>query len=40
MFKMPYISKDENYTLIKIRFKFQNPKFNISCKITFYMFLL
>ena len=36
---MKNVAADKKYILRKMDLKSQNPKFNISCKIAFYMFL-
>lgn len=37
---MKNVAADKKYILRKMDLKSQNPKFNISCKIAFYMLLL
>ena len=37
MFKMRNVATNKKYILRKMDLEFQNPKFSISCKITFYI---
>ena len=37
---MKNVAADKKHILRKMDLKSQNPKFNISCEIAFYMFLL